>query len=108
MKKLLYLLLLSSYFLVHTSVSAQQAARQLAVRILGDKADQFEFVLRPADKDLFTLEQHGDKIRIGGNNDNSMAMGLNYYLKEYAKTHVSWYASSLWNCPSGCPKWMSR
>ena len=103
MKKLLYFLFLSSYILVHTSVSAQQAAQRLAVRILGDKADQFEFVLRPADVDLFTLEQHGDKVRIGGNNDNSMAMGLNYYLKEYAKTHVSWYASQPVELPKRLP-----
>lgn len=86
-----------------TSVQAQQAAQQLAVRILGEKADLFEFVLRPADVDLFTLEQHGDKVRIGGNNDNSMAMGLNYYLKEYAKTHVSWYASQPLELPSRMP-----
>lgn len=89
---------------VGTSLYGQQAARQLAARILGEKADHFEFVLRPADNDLFTLEQHGDKVRIGGNNDNSMAMGLNYYLKEYAKTHVSWYASQPVELPKQLPR----
>ena len=93
MKRVSYFLVFSFYLLVFTSVSAQQAARQLALRVLGDRAERFEFVQRHSDVDLFTLEQHGDKVRIGGNNDNSMAMGLNYYLKEYAKTHVSWYAS---------------
>ena len=104
MKKILYFLLLSFYLLVLTSVPAQDAARQLATRILGEKSDQFEFVLRPSDADLFTLEQHDDKVRIGGNNDNSMAMGLNYYLKEYAKTHVSWYASQPVELPKRLPK----
>lgn len=104
MKRLSYILILGSYLLMHTSVSAQQAARQLAVRVLGDRAGQFEFVQRYSDVDLFTLEQHGDKIRIGGNNDNSMAMGLNYYLKEYAKTHVSWYASQPVELPSRLPR----
>jgi alpha-N-acetylglucosaminidase len=87
-----------------SSAQSQQAARQLAIRILGNRADQFEFVLRPSDKDLFTLEQHGDKVRIGGNNDNSMAMGLNYYLKEYAMTHVSWYASQPVELPKRLPR----
>ena len=104
MKRISYVLLLSSYFLVLTSVSAQQAARQLAERVLRDKADHFEFVQRYSDVDLFTLEQHGDKVRIGGNNDNSMAMGLNYYLKEYAKTHVSWYAGQPVELPSRLPR----
>ena len=104
MKKVSYFLVFSFYLSIFSVTSAQDAARQLAVRILRDKADQFEFVLRPADVDLFTLEQHGNKVRIGGNNDNSMAMGLNYYLKEYAKTHVSWYASQPVELPQRLPK----
>ncbi len=104
MKKVSYFLLFSFYLLAFTVTSAQDAARQLAARILGKQADQFEFVLRTSDADLFTLEQHGDRVRIGGNNDNSMAMGLNYYLKEYAKTHVSWYASQPVELPKRLPK----
>ena len=77
MKRVSYFLLFSFYLLAFSVTSAQQAARQLAERVLRDRADQFEFVQRPSDVDLFTLEQHGDKVRIGGNNDNSMAMGLN-------------------------------
>ena len=104
MKRVSYFLVFSFYLLVFTSVSAQQAARQLALRVLGDRAERFEFVQRHSDVDLFTLEQHGDKVRIGGNNDNSMAMGLNYYLKEYAKVHVSWYASQPVELPKKLPK----
>ena len=104
MKKVSYFLLFSFYLLAFIVTSAQDAARQLAARILGKQADQFEFVLRTSDADLFTLEQHGDRVRIGGNNDNSMAMGLNYYLKEYAKTHVSWYASQPVELPKRLPK----
>ena len=104
MKKVSYFLVFSFYLSIFSVTSAQDAARQLAVRILREKADQFEFVLRPSDADLFTIEQHGDKVRIGGNNDNSMAMGLNYYLKEYAKTHVSWYANQPVELPQRLPK----
>ncbi|MBO4504327.1 MAG: alpha-N-acetylglucosaminidase [Bacteroidales bacterium] len=62
----------------------------LATRILGDKSTKFEFVYQSDTADYFVLSQHGDKVRIVGNNDNSLAMGLNHYLKYYAKTHVSW------------------
>ena len=62
----------------------------LAQRILGEKSAHFEFAYRPDTTDFFTLRQRGGKVRIEGNNDNSLAMGLNHYLKYYAKTHVSW------------------
>ncbi|MBO4581811.1 MAG: alpha-N-acetylglucosaminidase [Bacteroidales bacterium] len=72
---------------------AQQAAEKLACRMLGRKAGaRFEFVLRDtAASDYFILASHGKKIRITGNNDISVAMGLNYYLRHYAKVHVPWY-----------------
>ena len=38
MKRVSYFLVFSFYLLVFTSVSAQQAARQLALRVLGDRA----------------------------------------------------------------------
>ncbi|ERI88899.1 Alpha-N-acetylglucosaminidase [Bacteroides pyogenes F0041] len=43
-------------------------------------------------KDSFTLESKDGKILIRGNSANSMAVALNYYLKYYCKTTVSWYA----------------
>ena len=36
---------------------------------------------------------NGKKILIKGNNRNSLAVGLNHYLKYYCQAHVSWYAS---------------
>ena len=55
MKKVSYFLVFSFYLSIFSVTSAQDAARQLAVRVLREKADQFEFVLRPSDADLFTL-----------------------------------------------------
>ena len=36
--------------------------------------------------------------------DNSMAVGLNYYLREYAHTHVSWHAGEPVELPEFLPK----
>ena len=63
----------------------------LAHRILGDKDTCFIFVCQPDTVDFFQIEAAYDQhIRITGNNDNSLAMGLNYYLKHIAGVHVSW------------------
>jgi len=71
-------------------------ASALARRILGRSADKIRFTdIAPAKKgrctDRFTLTSHGDTVVIGGNSANSMAVGLNYYLKNYVGTTVSWY-----------------
>ncbi len=90
--------------LVASPLYAQRAASQLAQRVLGKQAGQFEFVLRADTVDYFTLSSHKGKVRVEGNNDNSMAMGLNYYLKAYAHVHVSWYASQPVELPRKLPQ----
>ena len=67
----------------------------LAHRILGDMDTWFVFEYQPDTVDYFQIEPVSDKqttlkIRITGNNDNSLAVGLNYYLKHIAGVHVSW------------------
>ena len=67
----------------------------LAHRILGDMDTWFIFEYQPDTVDYFQIEPISDKqttfkIRITGNNDNSLAVGLNYYLKHVAGVHVSW------------------
>ena len=62
----------------------------LAHRILGDKDTCFIFVCQPDTIDYFQIEAADNLIRITGNNDNSLAVGLNYYLKHIAGVHVSW------------------
>lgn len=75
----------------------------LAQRVLGKKASQFEFRTESADKDFFRLEQEGSKTVITGNNANSQAMGLGYYLKHYAKSHYSWFAAEPTQLPRRLP-----
>lgn len=67
------------------------AVRDLAGRVVPSIADNFKFVTVADTVDRFTLYQDGIKVVIEGNNANSMAMGLNYYLKQYCLTEVSWY-----------------
>lgn len=69
-------------------------AKALAQRLSSKVAAKVEFKQIGADngKDVFTLDGENGKIIIGGNNANSMAMGLNRYLNRYCKTTVSWYA----------------
>lgn len=90
------------------SANAQQAVQQLAKRILGDKASQFELVVQKSDKpekteDFFSIESKDGKIQITGNNDNSVAMGLNYYMKHYAHVYVSWNAADPVELPKKFP-----
>lgn len=80
------------------------AVKELTNRILPKYKDRFVFKQIEADTDIFELEQSGRKIVIRGNNANSMAVGLNYYLKNYCLTTVSWYADNIVQLPSKLPK----
>lgn len=113
-----YIILILFACISMSSVYAQQAARSLAQRILGDKAQQVEFYTYQQwnDKhegnecmsfpffDSFSLFQNGKKICIVANNDNSMCMGLNHYLKEYAHVSVSWYDCDPIELPKRLPE----
>lgn len=125
MKKILFIL--SFLMLAFGGLRAQEAAGQLARRILGSKADHFEFdtyrsVAEKASfgtkgyedlaylhsmpipmSDCFTISMHKDKIAIWGTNDNCIAVGLNYYLRNIAHVHVSWYAADPVELPSKLP-----
>ena len=82
-----------------------QAAAALASRIVPEIADRIEFVKAesPDSVDRFALRSDGDRIVISGNNAVAMAVGLNYYLKEYCLTEVSWYADEPVELPDQLP-----
>ena len=67
------------------------AARALAERVLGKDARHFVFRTIDADSDVFRIESQGRKTVISGNNANSMAVGLNHYLKYYCHVNVGWF-----------------
>ena len=86
-----WFLLLLSVVLMSFRTADERAARALARRVMGDKADAvvFEQIQSPAD--YYELEQKGDRVVVRGNNANSMAVGLNRYIQQYCLANVSWY-----------------
>ncbi|MBR4773913.1 MAG: alpha-N-acetylglucosaminidase [Bacteroidales bacterium] len=88
--------------------SAQEAASLLAKRLLGNEVRHFVFCGIPATEavgDTFFVAPSvdGKHILIGGNNDISMAVGLNHYLRKYAKVHVSWFNTEPLQLPKKWP-----
>lgn len=82
--------LIAIYMLLTMGAIAQRPINGLAHRILGNKDTHFIFVCQPDTIDFFQIEAaYEHHILIIGNNDNSLAMGLNYYLKHIAGVHVS-------------------
>ena len=66
-------------------------AGALAERVLeGPGVELLEFRRMEADTDLFRIESRGRKVVISGNNANSMATGLGYYLKHYCNISIGW------------------
>lgn len=57
----------------------------------------------PDGKDFFSLDMKNQSVAISGNSANAMAMGLNYYLKRYCLTTVSWYADVPVELPEALP-----
>lgn len=103
MKKLsLSLLLLFLAMLVKAdNVSTFKA---LVNRLMPQYADNIVGKQLPQkDHDYFTLSSADGKIFVGGNDANSMSVGLNYYLKYYCNTTVSWYADDQFSMPGKLP-----
>ncbi len=86
------------------AASETQAVNDLARRILGDASEHFIFELsEDGEKDYFTLTDRDGMVAVTGNNVNSLATGLNYYLKNHAGTSVSWFASEPVYVPAEFP-----
>lgn len=77
--------------------------RSMVERLIPDHAHNFRFETIDSEKDVFELESEGSTIVVRGNNPNSMAVGLNHYLKYYCKTTVSWYLSDPIEMPKVLP-----
>ncbi|MBP5515688.1 MAG: alpha-N-acetylglucosaminidase [Bacteroidales bacterium] len=102
-KRLLFFTLLISMV---CNCQAQKAAQQLAERLLGEEARNFEFVVSDQSNlsdDYYCLSQKYGRIVITGNSDISLCVGLNHYLRKYAKVHVSWFDTEPLELPSKWP-----
>ena len=74
----------------------------LAERIVPEY--EIDFVQIQDTVDVFELQTVDDRLVIKGNNANSMAVGLNHYLKNYCDVTVSWYAYDPVQYPSVMPQ----
>ena len=109
MNKLVSLLLLAATAITagcsrHFDSPDARAAYALAERVTGRAAD-FVFKTLPADScDYFVLRQEGRKVSIGGNDANSMAVGLNYYLRYHCGVNIGWFAWDKGKMPRRLPE----
>lgn len=104
MKKL-FAALLAMVVTLPTIANAKVApARALIERIAPQHAASFAFeTLDASGNDRFELSTKNGKVTIAGNNVNSIAVGINYYLKYYCNTDVSWYANDAVVMPETLP-----
>ena len=80
-----------------------EAARALAQRVVGPQASHFVFEKAEGEGDFFRLEQRGRKLAVIGNDANSMAVGLNHYLKYYCHVEYGWLAGDTFTLPKRLP-----
>lgn len=106
MKRVLILFFLVLIAINATLASDLKEANALALRLSPKLAQKVTFELITATSkgnDVFSLESRNGKVVIGGNNANSMAVGLNRYLNRFCKTTISWYADIAIDLPSTLP-----
>lgn len=80
------------------------AVRALARRVIPDHEKHFRFERLADTSDCFEVESVGRKIVVRGNNSNSMAVGLNWYLKNCCLTSVSWNLCDPVEMPDRLPR----
>ncbi|MEI6394023.1 MAG: alpha-N-acetylglucosaminidase [Verrucomicrobiota bacterium] len=70
-------------------VPPEQAARELVRRVLPASAILVEIISPDQGRDVFEIENSGDKIVLRGNNGVAVGSALNWYLKYYCQCHYS-------------------
>ena len=97
--KILFIL---SFFLCVNNINANvKVMHRMVERLLPQYSSSFVFEELRDDDDVYEVETVNGMVIIRGNNANSMAVGLNHYLKQYCKTSVSWYANDSVVLPKG-------
>ena len=111
MKRILNILLIALFGIQVACATSDNSrdvaeATALAGRLSGRLAEKVTFEKIAAEKgnDVFTLRNEGGRVVIGGNNANSMAVGLNRYLKKYCNVTVSWYSDIAVELPAELPQ----
>lgn len=104
MKKLFstFLLIISIFFYAQNDVSTAQAlVKRIAPKFAS--AVVFHQEKNTDQKDFYQLQFQDGQLHITANSANSMAVGFHYYLKNYCKTSVSWFADNQIVLPKKMP-----
>lgn len=97
----LFVALLTTVMVMAGDVESFQG---LVSRLLPQYSTSIEGQLdKKAKDDYFRLETQNGKLIVTANSANSMAVGLNHYLKYYCHTTVSWYVDDHFQAPSSLP-----
>lgn len=75
----------------------------LVERLMPQHAGRIEGRLLKGGKDRFRLSTENGRLIVEGNSANSMAVGLNHYLKYYCQTTVSWFVDDHFDAPATLP-----
>lgn len=104
MKNLCHIIIFTT--ILFCSSCGNQTAEGLAQRIVPTYAEKIKFKRYPSHDgtDYFEIHTRGKNLIIKGNNAGSMAVGLNYYLKNYCNSTVSWYDYNAVSVPAEMPK----
>ncbi|MCX2476992.1 alpha-N-acetylglucosaminidase [Pedobacter sp. MC2016-05] len=97
----LVFIILCTTFLTSSASPIEDLAKRIAKPY--SKNIKFEQSQVSNAKDFFELESKDGKLIIKGNSYNSMAYGLNHYLKYYCNTSVSWYKDDVIDLPKQMP-----
>ncbi|TKG94400.1 alpha-N-acetylglucosaminidase [Puteibacter caeruleilacunae] len=99
------LVIVSLMFSGCTEESAEvNSMNQLVERLVPELSGKVIFkTIDTSESDVFELSTSKNKLIIKGNSQLSMAVGLNYYLKYYCNTHISWYAGNAIHLPENLP-----
>lgn len=107
--RFLFIICVALLFNSCRSHPGEHAARELTSRVVPQLSDRIDYHIDESrdSVDWFTLSENKDKVLIEGNSAGSLAMGLNYYLKNYCLTTVSWYIDDPVQLPDSIGKIVS-
>lgn len=103
MKHYFYGLLLLVLAAVSCTDPEEETAYGLVHRLFPRQSDQFVFHHSSDTVQAFVLSSEADKIVISAPDAGTMAVGLNYYLKNWCDVTVSWYAADKVEMPEVLP-----
>ena len=95
---------LAAVYVISCGTKDERAARRLAARIVPGYVSRIDFRQTDDTSDVFEIFMERRKLVVSGNNANSMAMGLNHYLKNFCNVTVSWYAFEPVQYPERMPQ----